>query len=419
MCQRCRIPIDQVDWSTNYKLFSRAEWKARELFLPAMSETLKHIEGDYIPLAGDETRTRRGGRKVKRSRWTRDPMSPPFHTNFMKGIRWVQFCVLLPLHHTHDISARGIPISFEPVDLPPKPARNATEEQKEEYKKEKSKNSMAIKTVKQLKQIRQMYDQIGAQAKTIVAALDGGFCNRTMFQAVFDRIILVVRARKDASLCFPANDPGHPKRVYSQEKFTPEQVRKDESIPWQKMVVWFGGARREIKYKTLDNILWQRVAKRKRLRLIVIAATPYRLSPCMPRYYRQPAFLIIDKPELPMDIALQTYFDRWQIEVNHRDEKQDIRITDAQVWNDKSVDRLPAFMVASYSYLLLASLNAFGPERTNDYLQPAIWQRKTSAKRPSCLDLLAKLREDALHSPDIDNLFDFDVDTDRILLRAA
>jgi hypothetical protein len=42
-----------------------------------------------IIIAGDETKCKRAGNKVKRSRWVRDSLSPPFHVNFIKGIRFV------------------------------------------------------------------------------------------------------------------------------------------------------------------------------------------------------------------------------------------------------------------------------------------------------------------------------------------
>ena len=43
------------------------------------------------------------------------------------------------------------------------------------------------------------------------------------------------------------------------------------------------------------------------------------------------------------------YFDRWQIEVNHRDEKDTLGVGQAQMWNPVSVPKQPALVVASYS----------------------------------------------------------------------
>ncbi len=138
----------------------------------------------------------------------------------------------------------------------------------------------------------------------------------------------------------------------------------------------------------------------------------------MPLHYRQPACLLATDLEHDARTILQCYFDRWQVEVNHRDEKQHIGITDAQVWNDRSVDRLPAFMVAAYSCLLLASLDAFGPLRTEAFPRPPAWQ-KGCRRRPSCLDLIAKFREEAAEAAEAPPGVDFKADPRRILLRSA
>lgn len=88
---------------------------------------------------------------------------------------------------------------------------------------------------------------------------------------------------------------------------------------------------------------------------------------------------------------MQACFDRWQIEVNNRDEKDLLGVGQAQVRNGQSVPRHPALAVASYSILLLAALRSSGPGRTADYLAQPKWRRNNS-KRPSLLDLVTLLR---------------------------
>ena len=62
-----------------------------------------------------------------------------------------------------------------------------------------------------------------------------------------------------------------------------------------------------------------------------------------------------------------------------------------QVWNPQAVTRLPQFQVAIYSLLLLASMLAYGFQRTAAYLPLPLWRRKSI--RPSILDLLNLLRD--------------------------
>jgi hypothetical protein len=112
---------------------------------------------------------------------------------------------------------------------------------------------------------------------------------------------------------------------------------------------------------------------------------------------------------------LQIYFDRWQIEVNHREEKDTVGVGQAQLWNPVSVPKQPAFAVAAYSALLLAGLEAFGPARGPAFAQLPKWRRK--AERPSCLDLVTLLRQQMAEHPEM--LAPFGLNTSHQALTAA
>jgi len=90
-------------------------------------------------------------------------------------------------------------------------------------------------------------------------------------------------------------------------------------------------------------------------------------------------------------VLFQAYFDRWQIEVNHREIKDTLGIGQAQLRNPHSVPRQPAMLVAAYSALLLASIQVFGDTRSVDF--PALPKWRRTASRPSCLDLVTLLRQ--------------------------
>lgn len=91
------------------------------------------------------------------------------------------------------------------------------------------------------------------------------------------------------------------------------------------------------------------------LRLFVLAPTRYRTTKAH-YYYRQKAYVLSDDNETPARTLLQAYFDRWAIEVNHRDEKSILGVGQGQVWSKLSALRLPALRVASYSLPVLSAL---------------------------------------------------------------
>jgi hypothetical protein len=147
-----------------------------------------------------------------------------------------------------------------------------------------------------------------------------------------------------------------------------------------------------------------------------VAPTPYRKRKTSKVYYRQPAYLLTTDLKHSAPQLLQIYFDRWQIEVNHRDEKETLGVGQAQLWNVNAVPKQPALVVAAYSALLWASLQAFGTERGQVY--PALPRWRRNAHRPSCLDLVTLLRKEMVDHPEFVQPLGFHL-TDRALNQAA
>jgi len=388
---------EQKAWSGEYFLHSRAQWDPQGLFAPLLEQGLAFCPGKLVGVAVDDTRLRKTGRSIPQAAWHRDPMSPPFHTNLMLGLRFLQASLLLPLHRNGSFSARAIPIRFEEVSTVKKPGKRGSEEAWQQYQQDRKRFNLSQRFVQSMAQLRIALDQAGGAKKTLVIAGDGSFCNRTVLATIPERSVLLVRTRKDAKLCFAATPGG--RRLYAIDKFTPDDVRQDERIPWKTTKLFYGGKRRKVRYKEITGVLWQSGAKTRPLRLFVIAPTPYRKRKSAKLYYRQPAFLLCTDLKTSARQLLQIYLDRWQIEVNHREEKDTLGVGQAQLWNPIAVPRQPVLAVAAYSALMLAALKVFGATRGQAYAQLPKWRR--NARRPSCLDLVTLLRKEATENPDI------------------
>ena len=405
---------EQRSWSPEYFLHSRAEWDPQQLFAPLLERALAWCPGRLIGVAVDDTRLRKTGLCIPQAFYQRDPLSPPFHWNLIRGLRFLQASLLLPLHRCAPVGSRALPIRFQDAPAVKRPRRNATLEQWRWYRELVKRLNLSRRFTRMMGQLRQMLDEAGAANQILVLAADGSFCNRTVFSAPRDRTEIIARARKDAVLCFRAPQPS--RRFYALDKFTPEQVRQDEAIPWQTTKLFYGGKRRRIRYKELPCLYWRTGARQQPLRLLVVAPTPYRKRQSGRLYYRRPAYLLTTDLGSSAKPLLQIYFDRWQIEVNHREEKDTLGVGQAQLWNETAVPKQPVLVVAAYSALLLASLITFGAERNTAYAALPKWRRH--AKRPSCLDLITLLRKEMAEHPAM--LASYDVQTsDRGLVAAA
>jgi len=401
-------------WSSEYFLHARCRWEPQSLFAGIWRRALPYCPGRLVGVAVDDTRLRKTGRAIPQARYHRDPLSPPFHVNLLRGLRFLQASLLLPLHRQGNTSCRALPVRFEEAAPLKKPSRKAGAEAWQEYKKMSKLHNLSQRFVQMVAPLRQALDQAGGSAQLLVLALDGSFCNRTCRRAPRDCTELIARARKDARLCFRAAPPS--RRFYDLSAFTPEQVRQDESRPWKQTKVFYGGKRRRIRYKEVSQVYWRRGAGQIPLRLFVVAPTPYRKRQSSKLYYRQPAYLLTTDLKHSAPQLLQIYFDRWQIEVNHRDEKDTLGVGQAQLWNVDAVPKQPALVVAAYSALLLAALNAFGTQRTQAYQPLPRWRRK--AHRPSCLDLVTLLRQEMADHPENPHSLGFQL-SHRALTQAA
>lgn len=397
----CAVGRQDQDWSADYKVFSRSPWEPDRLFIPVMKEYLLRYPDDMpISLALDDTKLGKSGRKIKTAFWQRDPLSPPFHVNFLYGLRFMHASLIFPHYREGDFSARGYPVRFVECPAVKKPGKKATAQAKAEYRKAIKEHNLSQQGLDIIKGLRENFDFLEEHQRKMIVAVDGSLCNRTILLKPLDRVEIVGRCRKDARLCFPASEGG--RRIYSKERFSPESVRQNESIIWQTRRIHFGGAWREIRYKEVRNVLWQRGSRRRLLRLLVVAPQPYKTSVNARRNYREPAYLLCTDMQSDPGTLLQCYFDRWQIEVNHREQKDTLGVGNAQVWSDKSVPRQPAFAVAGYSILLLAGLKEFGPGRTHHFAPLPKWRKK--ATRPSALDLITRLRTEINEAPITDIL---------------
>ena len=386
---------EDKSWSGEYFLHSRSSWRVDDLFAPIANRAIQYCRGRLLGVVVDDTSIKKTGKRIRQAFLSRDPMSPPFHPNLRLGVRYLQMAIVIPLHETLKVAARTVPILFEEVGAAKKPKKGTKDyvEKKKQYDEVKKIHNLPIRALQAVGKIRQMLDAAGAISKTLVVIGDGAFCNRRMFSLDVDRTHLLVRCRKDLKLCRRSLLA---RRFYDQTTFTPLDVFNDPFVCWQKARVFFGGKYRTIKFKEVPGILWQTGAKRRFLRLFVLHSTHYRVRKTGKLQKREPAFLLTTITEGQTRNLLQLYFDRWQIEVNHREEKDTLHVGQAQLHNVVAVPRQPALVVAAYSALLMASLMAYGPLRTNVYEPLPRW--RANAKRPSCLDLVTLLRRQTVEN---------------------
>jgi hypothetical protein len=405
----------QQDWSADYRLHARSSWNPDQLFQAVLERALPLCPGAFIAVAVDDTRLRKTGRRIRSAFFQRDPLSPKFRFNLMWGLRFLQASLLVPLYRQQAAAARALPLRFRECPAAKKPRRKAPAEQWEAWRELVRHNNLSRRTVELIAGLRASFDRAGAHLRTLLIVGDNTFCNRTLFASRCPRTHLLVRARRDIKLCRRAAPNG--RRFYDLVKFTPEQVRHDPALPWSTARIFHGQRWRGVRFKQIIDVYWESGARRRPLRLLVIAPIPYHVPGRGRPHYHDAAVLLTTEMSAAATVLLQFYFDRWEIEVNHREEKDTLGVGQAQLRSASAVPRQPAFVVAAYSALLLAGLLAYGPARADCYMVLPKWRRR--AHRPSCLDLITQLRREMADHPHLLTSLGFKITWETLGLCAA
>ena len=395
----CSKNEQQNDWSADYLFFSRAHWCADDLFSTVLAQCAEHSHWykNSLVVAMDDTGIKKTGKKIPKVATLRDPMSLPYHVNFMKSLRFIQASAIInPLERLDMV--RAIPISFHESGPAIKPKKNAPAEVKEQYKIEQKAKRLSVQGHEVALHLREQVDRLpDGKNRLLFLVVDGSYCNRNFLRDLPENIITIARARKDIKIFAPViekNAKGRRKK-YGKRLPPPEAIRQDDDYAWETAHIFGAGKFHELRYKTLAPVLWENGTAGQPCRLLIIAPLRYRRNKTSKLLYRDPAYLLCQQPDIPVEVVLQYYLFRWDIEVNHRDEKTLFGVGDAQVRSPHSVDSNPQFTVFAYSELLLAALKAYGVERTNDYLPLPKWRQK-EIRRPSTLDLIAQLRREIM-----------------------
>jgi DDE superfamily endonuclease len=380
----------QADWSADYRLYSRQRIDPAELFGQLRRGAQESLAAEEpLIVAMDDSILRKSGRKIPGVGYRRDPLSPPFHVNFVRGMRFVQLSALV---RQQDGFRRMIPIDFQQAPLPARPSRHASAEQQQHYKAALAAANINVLGLERVSTLRRQLDsEPSASGRHLRLIVDGRFTNAKLLKNIPADTTLIGRIRRDAKLFFLPQTQAATgrKRIYGQAAPTPEQFLADPRVEFQWVEAQLGTRACRFRVKALGALRALQAGGSQTLQLLVIAPLGYRLRKGSKLLYRQPAFLICTDPMLCLQSLLQSYLWRWDIELNFRDQKTLLGIGQAQVRHPHSVQSQPAVAVAAYGLLLLAAAQA----NLQALSQPK-WRPDSEPKRLSTASLINLLRHE-------------------------
>jgi len=353
------LGVTDGDWSAWYRLFSRERFDEEKLSACLLQESLAHVGAEELYcVAIDSTSLHRSSLKMPGTSWMRDARFSAFRPGIHRAQRFLHGAWLTPLEAGY---SRAIPLRFLPA-FPPKaipadlPARREWEA-----------GSVFIHW------LRQGLDDAGRTAQKLLVLADGGFDVLDLWRGLPERVILVTRTARNRCLYYlPKADsqpgPGRPPS-YGERAPHPADWLHAGLRNWPTQVVDVRGKRIKMRYQVLGPFVREGLPERP-LFLIVVKGRHRLVGKKKPRYqHRAPSFYLISAVQtakgdwqLPLPIAtiLTWLWQRWEIEVAHREMKSGLGLGEKQCWNKRAAVVSVQWSAWTYAVLLLAAYRTWG-----------------------------------------------------------
>ena len=325
------LGLSDTDWTAFYRLFSRRRFDEVRLADCLFGETLAHSQPDEPYVAGiDGTQIPRTSPRMPGSSWLRAPRTPVFKKGIHRAQRFLHGAWLPAVVAGY---TRAIPLRF--LAAFPAKARAAEAAPCKEWEA-----GLAF-----IGWLRGQLDAANRVGQRLVVLADGAFDTLGLWQGLPPRVTLLVRTAKNRRLRhLPSARAGRGRPL----KYGPAALRPQDWLAkrkgFQKTRIEVRGRSFELRYRVLGPYLREQAPARP-LFLLVVGGATWRAGKREPkRARRQPAFYLVNAESrgagwtlpLPAPVLLAWIWQRWELEVAHREMKGSFGVGQKQCWNRRS-----------------------------------------------------------------------------------
>jgi hypothetical protein len=359
------LGLTEQDWSAWYRLFSEERFNYEAASTGLVKESLCHVSSDdlYV-VAGDATQTPRSSRKMEGAGWLRNMRTPPFMVGIHAAQRWFNGSWLVPEEKGY---SRAIPLRWMPA---------FTEKSQPQTVKPLKEWEASVQF---LTWLRQQFVAHERPEQAILFVGDGHYDNVKLWQQLPPGVTMLARSAKNRVLYHLPDETRHGNRQYGRRASTPQSIWRSNQ-GWQKMTLEVRGRTRHLEVCVRGPFL-RRGAAACPLFLIVVRGKK-RKNNYGRLYQRQPLPFLVNAVQnaeggctlpLPLETLLFWAWQRWEVEVAHRELKTTLGLGHKQCFNPKAAVLSVQWSAWVYSLLLLAGYRTFGLARAPDV--PTRWWR--------------------------------------------
>jgi hypothetical protein len=345
------------DWSAWYRLFSTPRLNYDELTRCYLRQTLAVIPADspYVAVM-DGVQLPRHSRTMPGTTWLKHPRTPAFLPGIHRAQRFVHLAALLPCEQGY---SRALPLRFEQA-FPEKAVRGETYPARREWEAGRD----------ALDWTRRELDAAGREGQVLLGIGDGSYDTADFWTDLPERTVLLARtARNRALYALPTPEPtrrGAP-RKYGDRALTPA-AWLHETRGWEQATLTVRGRTIRTRYRVEGPFVVRKAADVP-VFLIVVPGLDRRTA--RRRRIRDPHFWLVNAEQqadawvlpLPATALLAWAWQRWEIEVAHRELKTTLGVGEMQCWSMTSALVAVQWQVWSYAVLVLGGYRAWGLTR--------------------------------------------------------
>ena len=337
----------EADWSSWYRLFSHARFPYEKACAVLFAETLTHVNPEQVyVVAGDGTQTRRSSRKLEGAHWLHNPQSPVFQRGIHIAQRWFNGSWLLPAEQGY---SRAVPLRWMPA-FTAKSKPTVTPPRKEWEA-----------TRAFLVWLKAQLAAHGRSAQPVLMVGDGRYDTLNLWKHLPDGVILLARSARNRVLWTLPGPTARANRKYGERAPTPAAYWRERK-GWRRLRLLVRGRPRHLQVKVAGPFVRKGAAHRP-LFLIIVRGKGNK------RTRRPPLPFLVNAARdeagqwrlpLPVEQLLFWAWQRWEIEVAHRELKSNFGLGNKQCWNPQAAVLSVQWSAWVYALLLLAGYRSWG-----------------------------------------------------------
>lgn len=380
------LGLTDADWSAWYRLFSHQRFDEEKMAGVMLGEVVGEASSEPVFVTGvDGLPVGRSSQKMAGTNWHRGLRTARFRPGIERVQRFVQGSWLAPLSNGY---SRAVPLRCLPA-FPPKAVTSAAASCKEWEAGQRY-----------LHWLRAGLDEAGATDQPILSLHDGSYDTVGFWEEKPARTHLLIRTARNRELYFLPGAEAHGNRRYGEPALPPHQYLK-QLRQFRRTIVRVRGRDKPMRYRLIGPVV-RRHLPHIPLFLLVIGGGKRPTGSRRKNY--KPCFFLIsavqhdDRWQLPRPIneLLQWLWQRWELEVAHREMKSGLGLGHKQCWQRQSAISSVQWQLWLYGLHILTGYRTWGV--TGGPQPPGRWRR--TAGRWSWATLQRAMRAELWHCTD-------------------